>query len=93
MKLRVNAMDTSELPTSNDDRQAELELAVAELAFWLDFAKWWRKKYCPDEEPRIQELLAQAEKRYFLAQSVATGQDNMPELDQLPDYAARADQK
>lgn len=64
-------MDYKETTTDNEERQAELELAVAELAFWLDFAKWWRKKYCQQEEPRITELLAQAEKRYLLARSVA----------------------
>jgi len=64
-------MDYTQTTTDNEERQAELELAVAELAFWLDFAKWWRKKYCQQEEPRITELLAQAEKRYLLARSVA----------------------
>jgi len=46
-----------------EDERAELEVAVAELAFWLDFAKWWRQKYCGEEAPRIKELLQHAEQR------------------------------
>ena len=48
----------------NNDLQAELELAVAELSFWLDFARWWRTRHCDEEEPRILEILEFAEKRY-----------------------------
>jgi hypothetical protein len=28
-----------------DDLEAELELSAEELAFWRDFAKWFRTKY------------------------------------------------
>jgi hypothetical protein len=52
----------------SDNERAELEVAVAELAFWLDFAKWWRQKYCGEEAPRIRELLENAEQRYQRAQ-------------------------
>lgn len=52
----------------SDNERAELEVAVAELAFWLDFAKWWRQKYCGEEAPRIHELLENAELRYQRAQ-------------------------
>ena len=47
-----------------DNLNAELELAVAELSFWLDFAKWWRTRHCGEEAPRILEILEFAEQRY-----------------------------
>ena len=46
-----------------DDLKPELELAVAELAFWLDFAKWWRSEHCGEEAPRMREILEHAEQR------------------------------
>ena len=51
------------------DSDAELQLAVAELAFWLDFAKWWRCRYYRSEDPRILELLENAETRYAAAEA------------------------
>ena len=48
-------MTQIEKTTDIAEQQAELELAVAELAFWLDFARWWREKYCGQEEPRIKD--------------------------------------
>ena len=48
---------------------AELELAVAELAFWLDFAKWWRSRHDSSEDPRMLEVLEHAERRYAEAEA------------------------
>ncbi len=61
--------DTGPPDGPTEEQQAELKLALAELAFWLDFAKWWRTKYCGQEAPRIDELLEQAEQRYLRAGS------------------------
>lgn len=52
-----------------ENLDSELELAVAELAFWLDFARWWRSRHYGSEEPRIREVLACAERRYAEAEA------------------------
>jgi hypothetical protein len=52
-----------------NDLDTELELAVAELAFWLDFAKWWRTRHDSSEDPRIIEVLEHAERRYAEAEA------------------------
>ena len=44
--------------------ESELEMAEAEVSFWLDFASWWEAKHGEPIEPRIFEALAIAEKRY-----------------------------
>ena len=43
---------------------SELELAEAELAFWLDFARWWRSQHDSSEASRTQELLEAAVRRH-----------------------------
>jgi hypothetical protein len=53
-----------------NDLDTELELAVAELAFWLDFAKWWRTRHDSSEDPRIIEVLEHAERRYAEAEAL-----------------------
>lgn len=54
-----------------DDLDSELELAVAELAFWLDFAKWWRSRHHGSEAPRIGAVLECAERRYAEAKALS----------------------
>jgi len=46
------------------DGDSELRLAAEELAFWRDFAQWWRDKHGAVNEPRVHQALARAERRY-----------------------------
>lgn len=50
-----------------DDLDKELELAVAELGFWLDFAKWWRSRHDGGEDTRMLEVLELAQRRHAAA--------------------------
>ena len=45
-------------------KKTELEIAWGELAFWRDFAIWWKAERGNAPEARILEALYEAEKRY-----------------------------
>lgn len=47
-----------------NDANSELELAAAELAFWLDFSRCRGSQHDSSEEPRVQELVEAAVRRY-----------------------------
>lgn len=43
--------------------EAELQTAREELAFWRDFTRWWQGRHTEQVEPRIFEILSDAERR------------------------------
>lgn len=47
------------------DLETELELAATELAFWRDFAQWWKNKKGREESSRIKEAIDRAEAAYL----------------------------
>jgi hypothetical protein len=47
-----------------DQLEPELERAKEEWLFWRDYAAWWATKCSNSTEPRIQEALDNAERRY-----------------------------
>ncbi|CAA0090666.1 Uncharacterised protein [Halioglobus japonicus] len=50
-----------------DTAQPELDAAWEELSFWRDFAVWWSAARSDSSEPRVLEILEQAERRYARA--------------------------
>jgi hypothetical protein len=44
--------------------EPELERAKEEWLFWQDYASWWATERSSSTEPRIQEALDNAERRY-----------------------------
>jgi hypothetical protein len=53
-----------------DAIEPELEVAWQELSFWRDFAIWWNTERSDPSEPRILEVLENAERRYARALSL-----------------------
>ena len=47
-----------------DQLEPELERAKEEWLFWRDYATWWAAEHSTSTEPRIQEALDNAERRY-----------------------------
>ena len=47
-----------------EELESELELAWEEVSFWQDFAVWWNAERQRLPEPRIQEALENAWRRY-----------------------------
>ena len=50
-----------------DRVEPEIELAWQELSFWRDYAVWWNRERSDLSEPRVLELLGNAERRYARA--------------------------
>lgn len=50
-----------------DLAEPELEAAWEELSFWRDFAVWWAAARSDASEPRLQEIVELAERRYARA--------------------------
>jgi hypothetical protein len=44
--------------------EPELERAKEEWVFWRDYSAWWAAERSNSTEPRIQEALDNAERRY-----------------------------
>ena len=44
--------------------EKEIECAREEWLFWRDYAAWWATNHSNSTEPRIQEALDNAERRY-----------------------------
>ena len=47
-----------------DQLEKEIELVREEWLFWRDYASWWATERSNSSEPRIQEALDNAERRY-----------------------------
>jgi hypothetical protein len=50
-----------------DVTEPELQAAWEELSFWRDFVVWWGTARSDVSEPRLLDILEQAERRYARA--------------------------